>query len=55
LLTVHADIFDVKGVVTAGGNRAYGDLYGEANSTASAVSKLEDLGAVLVGKTKTAT
>lgn len=49
------DIYNLHGVVTSGGSRAFGDLYGAANETAFAVAKLEHLGAVIVGKTKTAT
>jgi Asp-tRNA(Asn)/Glu-tRNA(Gln) amidotransferase A subunit family amidase len=49
------DIYNLHGVVTSGGSRAFGDLYGVANETAFAVAKLEHLGAVIVGKTKTAT
>ena len=49
------DIYDVKGVTTSGGSRAYGELYGPANSSALAVSRLLELGGTLVGKTKTAT
>ena len=48
-----ADIYDVKSVKTSAGSRAYTDLYPAPNSTAPAIQRLLDLGAVMVGKTKT--
>ncbi|KAH9905984.1 amidase signature domain-containing protein [Xylariomycetidae sp. FL2044] len=45
------DLFHVKGVGTSGGSRAYYELYGVQNTTAPAIQRLLDLGAVLVGKT----
>ncbi|KAI9637823.1 amidase signature domain-containing protein [Dioszegia hungarica] len=48
------DIYDVKGVQTAAGNRAFAEIYPVASVNAPAVQKLLDLGAVIVGKTKTA-
>lgn len=48
------DIYDVHGVVTSAGSRKYGELYGAANSSADAIVRLEALGGVFVGKTKTA-
>lgn len=48
------DLYDVKGVTTGAGSRAYAALYGEARETASSLVTLERLGAVFVGKTKTA-
>jgi len=47
------DIYDVKGVKTGNGNRAYYDLYAEKTATAPAVQRLIDAGAVIVGKMKT--
>ncbi|KAF5708103.1 glutamyl-tRNA(Gln) amidotransferase subunit A [Fusarium mundagurra] len=47
------DIYDVQGLKTGAGSRAYYDLYPEANGTAPTVQHLLDAGAVLVGKMKT--
>jgi Asp-tRNA(Asn)/Glu-tRNA(Gln) amidotransferase A subunit family amidase len=47
------DIFNVAGLKTSNGNRAWYQLYPEANQTASAVQKLVDAGAVIIGKMKT--
>jgi Asp-tRNA(Asn)/Glu-tRNA(Gln) amidotransferase A subunit family amidase len=47
------DIYDLKGVRTSGGNRAYRELMEPAKENALALQKLIDLGAVVVGKTKT--
>ncbi|KAF9878345.1 hypothetical protein CkaCkLH20_04383 [Colletotrichum karsti] len=47
------DIFNVRGLKTSNGNRAWYDLYPAANETALAVQNLLDAGAVLVGKMKT--
>ncbi|KAG4255608.1 hypothetical protein FPRO03_04557 [Fusarium proliferatum] len=47
------DIYDVSGLKTGAGSRAYYDIYPEANGTAPAVQQLLDAGAVLVGKMKT--
>lgn len=47
------DIFDVKGLKTSNGNRAWYQLYPAANRTAIAVQNLVDAGAVVVGKMKT--
>ncbi|ODM23164.1 hypothetical protein SI65_00753 [Aspergillus cristatus] len=44
------DIFHIKGLRTSGGNRAYYSLYGPRNATGTAVQRLIDKGAVLVGK-----
>ncbi|KAL4922387.1 amidase signature domain-containing protein [Aspergillus aurantiobrunneus] len=44
------DIFHVKGLRTSGGNRAFHDLYAPRNETGSALQRLLDTGAVLVGK-----
>jgi hypothetical protein len=48
------DLFDVKGVTTGAGSRAYAALYGDARKTASSLVTLEQLGGEFVGKTKTA-
>ena len=47
------DIFDVRGLKTSNGNRAWYGLYPAANRTAIAVQNLIDAGAVVVGKMKT--
>lgn len=47
------DIFDIAGVKTSLGNRAWEQLYPEANETATAVKNLVDAGAIVVGKMKT--
>ena len=40
----------MKGLRTSGGSRAYHDLYPARNTTAPAIQRLVDLGAVFVGK-----
>jgi len=47
------DIYDIAGVKTSCGNRAYFDLYPARSKTATAVQNLIDAGAVIVGKMKT--
>ena len=47
------DIFDVAGVKTSDGNRAYYGFYPEKTANALPVQKLIDAGAVLIGKMKT--
>jgi hypothetical protein len=47
------DIFDISGLRTSNGNRAWYHLYPPANATALAVQNLIDAGAIVVGKTKT--
>jgi Asp-tRNA(Asn)/Glu-tRNA(Gln) amidotransferase A subunit family amidase len=47
------DIYNLKGVRTSGGNRAYRDLVNPAPESAAALQKLIDMGAVVIGKTKT--
>ncbi|KAF7517375.1 hypothetical protein G7054_g13836 [Neopestalotiopsis clavispora] len=47
------DIIDIQGIKTTNGNRAWAKLYGAANTTAPVVQRLVDMGAVLIGKTKT--
>ncbi|KAJ5342597.1 hypothetical protein N7541_011721 [Penicillium brevicompactum] len=44
------DIFDLKGLRTSGGNRAYYDLYPPRNTTGPALQRLIDAGAVVIGK-----
>ena len=46
------DLFDLKGVSTTFGNRAYESLQKPATENAVAVQKLVDAGAVVVGKNK---
>lgn len=43
---------DLNGVKTVLSVRAWGDIYGEKNSTAVAVGKLLDLGAIVVAKSR---
>ncbi|KAJ5364919.1 uncharacterized protein N7496_010632 [Penicillium cataractarum] len=47
------DIYDIKGVKTGCGNRAYYETYTAANTTGPAIQSLIDAGAVIVGKMKT--
>ncbi|KAL8992769.1 MAG: hypothetical protein Q9169_006850 [Polycauliona sp. 2 TL-2023] len=47
------DIFDIAGLRTSDGNRAFYDLYPPRNATALPVQRLIDAGAILVGKMKT--
>ncbi|KAI0079266.1 amidase signature enzyme [Panus rudis PR-1116 ss-1] len=47
------DIYDVKGLRTGCGNRAFYSLYPPKNTTSPAVQRLLDGGMILVGKTKT--
>lgn len=47
------DIYDVAGVRTSDGNRAFYSLYPPATSSAVAVQRLIDAGAIIVGKMKT--
>ncbi|CAL8585044.1 hypothetical protein XPA_010624 [Xanthoria parietina] len=47
------DIFDINGLQTSDGNRAYYNLYPPRNATALPVQRLIDAGAILVGKMKT--
>ena len=47
------DIYDVKGLRTGCGNRAFYNQYQPKNTTAPAIQRLLDGGMVLVGKTKT--
>lgn len=54
MVLILLDIYDMKGIQTAAGNRAFAELYPVANLTAPSVQKLLDLGVVIVGKTKTA-
>lgn len=46
------DLYDVKGLKTSCGNRAWLSLYPSANETAVAIQTVLDLGAVLIGKTR---
>jgi len=47
------DIYDIAGLRTSDGNRAWYHFYSPANVTAVAVQRLIDAGAVIVGKMKT--
>ncbi|KAF2104459.1 glutamyl-tRNA amidotransferase [Rhizodiscina lignyota] len=47
------DIYDIAGMKTSDGNRAWYHFYPEANKTGPAVSNLIDAGAIIVGKMKT--
>ncbi|KAL9100611.1 MAG: hypothetical protein Q9163_004027 [Psora crenata] len=47
------DIYDIAGVKTSNGNRAWYGLYPAANTSAVPVQRLIDAGAVIVGKMKT--
>ncbi|KAF3931734.1 Amidase [Dactylella cylindrospora] len=47
------DIIDLSGLPTSASSKAYAAYHGPASSTAAAVRKLIDLGAVVIGKTKT--
>jgi Asp-tRNA(Asn)/Glu-tRNA(Gln) amidotransferase A subunit family amidase len=47
------DLYDIKGVKTGCGNRAYYETYAAANTTGPAIQSLIDAGAVIVGKMKT--
>lgn len=47
------DIFDIKGARTTLSSKAWAELYPAANETAPYVKRLLDLGAIVVGKTKT--
>ncbi|KAK4698989.1 hypothetical protein P7C70_g7282, partial [Phenoliferia sp. Uapishka_3] len=47
------DIYDLKGLRTGCGNRAYFNTYAPRNASAYAVQKLVNLGAIIVGKDKT--
>jgi hypothetical protein len=46
------DIFDLAGVRTSNGNRAWWNLYPPANVTAPSMQRLIDAGAIIVGKQK---
>ena len=48
------DIIDLKGVRTSNGNRAWFKLYEAKNASAPAMQKLHKMGALMIGKTKTA-
>ncbi|KAK6543159.1 hypothetical protein TWF694_007075 [Orbilia ellipsospora] len=47
------DIIDLKGLPTAASSKAFAEYHGPVNETAAAVQRLIDLGAVVIGKTKT--
>ncbi|EKM79758.1 hypothetical protein AGABI1DRAFT_113062 [Agaricus bisporus var. burnettii JB137-S8] len=47
------DIFDVKGLATGAGSHAYRKALGQVEETAPSIQRLLDLGASIVGKTRT--
>ncbi|KAH7309124.1 amidase signature domain-containing protein [Stachybotrys elegans] len=47
------DIYDLEGIQTGGGSRSYAQVFPPTNQTALPLQKLLDLGAVVIGKTKT--
>ncbi|GAB7349943.1 hypothetical protein MBLNU459_g0640t1 [Dothideomycetes sp. NU459] len=47
------DIYDIAGIKTSNGNRAWYHFYPPANKTGTAISRLIDAGAIIVGKMKT--
>lgn len=47
------DIYDIKGLHTSNGNRAWYHFYPAANASAVAVQRLINAGAIIVGKMKT--
>jgi len=47
------DIYDVAGVRTSNGNRAWYHTYGPASVNAVPIQRLVDAGAIIVGKMKT--
>lgn len=48
------DLFDMKGLKTSGGSRAYERITKSANATAPSIQRIVDLGGELVGKNKLA-
>ena len=46
------DLYDIKGLRTGGGNRAFYDTFPEKNATAPSIQRLIDGGAIICGKTK---
>lgn len=46
------DLYDIKGIKTGAGSRAYYSISADANDTSAAVQRLVDAGAVVVGKMK---
>lgn len=46
------DIYDMRGLKTGAGSKAYVQLQETASKTAPTIQKLIDLGAVIIGKTK---
>ena len=47
------DVFDIAGMTTSAGVRAFDGFYGPTQRTAPAIQHLIDQGAIIVGKTKT--
>ncbi|RYO91412.1 hypothetical protein DL763_005015 [Monosporascus cannonballus] len=48
------DLFDMKGLITSGGSRAWAEIAEPANETAPSIQRIVDLGGVLIGKYKLA-
>lgn len=49
------DVFDLEGINTSAGNKAYLSLYPEATTTASSITSIISKGAWILGKTKLST
>ena len=49
-----SDMYDIRGVPTSAGSRAYGELHKPVDASASSLLRLENLGGLFVGKTKSA-
>lgn len=47
------DIYDIEGIRTSNGNRAWYHFYPPANKTGTAITRLIDAGVIVVGKMKT--
>ena len=47
------DIYDIRGLKTSVCSKAYEAFHAEATTTAASIQQLIDLGAVIIGKTKT--
>jgi Asp-tRNA(Asn)/Glu-tRNA(Gln) amidotransferase A subunit family amidase len=48
-----SDLYDIQGTKTSMGCRAFGMLRGDSPRSAKAVRQLQQIGLILVGKTKT--
>ncbi|KAK4684835.1 hypothetical protein P7C73_g5327, partial [Tremellales sp. Uapishka_1] len=47
------DIYDIEGLRTSAGSPAFAEIYGKKTKTAVAIQRIQEMGCVLVGKTKT--